>query len=280
MTDVMFSGRKSKKDDAGKHRKAPYNIAMWQVVAGAVSAVLVVTLMATGLIVRITTPAPVAPKPGAYQAAATEAYDAAVEQSTAEEDAAIAEQEQLWITHVRELSAKQQEEMAMRQRLADEEAQAAAQANAKAAASAAMLMPPTMGTAIVAGDQTIAQAIDIYLIEKGSPMAGLGRAFVSAGKAFNVDPFLVVAISGKESSWGKHCFLPYNAWGWGDVSFTDWDNAIFSYTRLLNEEYTSKGRTTPAVIAPIYCPPNYVEWTKDVTAFYNDLTAIHAGMIR
>lgn len=284
MDDVKFSGRQSKKEDTAKHRKAPYKISLWQVIGGAAGLVLVVTLLSVVFIIRITTPAELAPKPGAYQATATEAYDAALDQAAAEEDAAIAEQDRLWITHVRELSAKQQEEAALRQKLAEEEAAAAAkaeaQANAKAAASAAMLMPPTMGTAIVAGDQTVAQAIDIYLIEKGSPMAGMGRAFVSAGKAFNVDPFLVVSISGKESSWGKHCFHPFNAWGWGEVTFTDWENAIFNYTRMLNEEYIAKGRTSPAIIAPIYCPPNYVEWTKDVTKFYGELTAIHAGMIR
>jgi hypothetical protein len=280
MSDVMFSGRKKNNTVEGKHRKAPRNIAVWQVISGAIGATLVVALIASGVIIRISTAAPIVPKPGAYQVSTTAAYDAEIDQTAAEEDAAIAEQEQLWITHVRELSAKQREDMAMRQKLADEAAAAEAQANAKAAASAAILMPPTIGTAIVAGDQTTAQAIDIYLIEKGSPMAGMGRAFVSAGNAFKVDPFLVVAISGKESSWGKYCFLPYNAWGWGDVAFTDWENAIFNYTRMLSEEYTSKGRTAVAVIAPIYCPPNFIEWTADVSEFYGDLMAIHAGLIR
>lgn len=285
MSDVMFSGRKQKNQAEGKHRKAPRNIAMWQVISGAVASVIVVSLLATGMIINITTPEQIAPKPEAYQATTTAAYDEALDAAAAEADAAIAEQEQLWITHVRELSTKQHEEMALRQRLAEESAKAEAeraeaQAAAKAAASAAMLMPPTIGTAVVAGDQTVAQAIDIYLIEKGSPMAGMGRAFVSAGKAFNVDPFLVTSIAGKESSWGKYCFLPYNAWGWGDVSFTDWENAIFNYNRMLSEEYTSKGRTAIAVIAPIYCPPNYVEWTADVSEFYADLRAIHSGLIR
>lgn len=280
MSNVMFSGRKPNNDAAGKHRKAPRDVTLWEIVSGAAGAVLVTALLLSGIIIKLTAPPAVEEKPGAYQATTTEAYENAVDQAAAEEDAAIAEQEQLWITRVRELSAKQLADIAMRQKLADAAAQAEAQARAKSAASAAILMPPTIGSATVAGDQTIAQAIDIYLIGMGSPMAGMGRAFVSAGNAFNVDPYLVVAISGKESSWGKHCFLPFNAWGWGDVAFTDWENAIFNYSRMLNEEYTSKGRTAISAIAPIYCPPNYKEWTADVTEFYGDLTAIHAGLIQ
>ena len=47
---------------------------------------------------------------------------------------------------------------------------------------------------------TTPKQIDDYLKSKGSPLAGQGAVFVGAGKKYGVDPALVVAISGIESS--------------------------------------------------------------------------------
>src|SRR5215831_3769215 len=44
-----------------------------------------------------------------------------------------------------------------------------------------------------------AQAINTYLRNQGSPLAGQGQAFVGAGRRHGVDPALLVAISGAES---------------------------------------------------------------------------------
>ena len=121
-----------------------------------------------------------------------------------------------------------------------------------------------------------AEAIETYLREYGSPMAGNGRVFVAAGNAYHVDPFLVVAISRKESSLGKSTFKPFNAWGWGDESWANWNDAITNYTRLLGEEYISKGLTTPWRIGPKYCPGS-VSWINDVNLFYRELAAIKSA---
>lgn len=118
-----------------------------------------------------------------------------------------------------------------------------------------------------------ANAIDNYLRENGSPMAGNGRVFVAAGSAYHVDPLLVVAISRKESSLGKYTFKPHNAWGWGSESWANWNDAITNYTRLLGEEYISKGLKTPDRIGPKYCPGS-ASWIKDVTLFYQELIKI------
>lgn len=195
----------------------------------------------------------------------------------------VSENEQAWIDNIRNLSKQQQAQAAERQRQEDEalrQQQMAAAAQAKLTAVSASATKPVEGTAFITGDQSQANAINIFLTEVDSPLVGYGRAFVSAGRTYGVDPFLVVSIAGKESSWGEHCFLPYNAWGWGDLYFRDWEDAIFNYTRCLSVEYIQKGRTTPAVIAPIYCPPNSAEWTRDVNGFYAELNGVYAAVQR
>jgi hypothetical protein len=259
----------------GKHHKEPFQPAVWHIVSAVAAVSLLTVAGLSGAITLITSPGPMPDGRAAYQpvrdSASAEVYDEQMD----EEEAAIAEQDRLWIERIRELSQKQRQEMAARQAILEEEAR---QASLTAAAA-----PPTVSPAaggLLLGDQSAALAIDIYLTGLDSPMAGYGRAFVSAGKTFGVDPFLVVSIAGKESSWGKHCFLPYNAWGWGEIAFTDWENAIFNYTRYLDEEYIEKGRISAAAIAPIYCPPNYAEWTGDVTSFYAELSAMQSGITR
>jgi len=283
MSDVTFSGRQPKNNaQGGKHHKPPIVIRPWHVASGAVAVTAIIALTVTGIVFRTTAPGPLATPKLAYQSGASAATDNYVDQQARAEDAAIAQDEQLWISHIRELSQAQRTEIAKRQALADEEARQAAEAEARKQAAAAQTASASMVATniLLVGDQSQARAIDIYLTEQDSPMVGYGRAFISAGKIFNVDPFLVVAIAGKESSWGKHCFLPYNAWGWGEVSFTDRENAIFNYTRMFSEEYTSKGPTDINMIAPIYCPPNYAAWARDVTALYGEIVAIQVGLNR
>ncbi len=282
MSDVTFSGRQNKRGksgQSGKHHRPPVVIRSWHVVTATSLATFMIALAITGIVFRATAPGPAATPKIAFQSIGTAATERYSDQQKHAEDAAIAEQEQLWISHIRELSQVQRDEMARREALAKETARQAAEAEALARTAAAA-PPLTMPSAniLLAGDQSLAQAIDVYLTEQESPLVGYGRAFVSAGKTFGVDPFLVVAIAGKESSWGKHCFLPYNAWGWGEASFTDWENAIFNYTRLLGEEYISKGRVDVNVIAPIYCPPNHLSWANDVAKFYDEIAVIQVGL--
>src|SRR4029453_7493299 len=48
--------------------------------------------------------------------------------------------------------------------------------------------------------RTSAATIDAYLRRQGSPLAGMGSAFVYAGAKYGVDPALLVAIAGGEST--------------------------------------------------------------------------------
>ena len=106
-----------------------------------------------------------------------------------------------------------------------------------------------------------APRIDAYLA--GSPLAGQGTTFAEAAWQYGCDPRFSPAISMVESSQGRHCFLPYNAWGWGSSSWSSWEEAIWAHVAGLASGYG--GQLTYAG-AQKYCPPNADEWYASVLA--------------
>ncbi|MCI1666176.1 MAG: hypothetical protein LKI25_07460 [Atopobiaceae bacterium] len=100
-----------------------------------------------------------------------------------------------------------------------------------------------------------APRIDSYL--SGSPLSGHGSTFAAAAWDYGVDPRWSPAISNTESSKGLYCFQPHNAWGWGDVSWDDWDTAIYAHVKGLSSGY---GYTISISAAKKYCPPTYMDW--------------------
>lgn len=123
-----------------------------------------------------------------------------------------------------------------------------------------------------------ASQIDEFLRKKGSPMAGLGGAFVGAGKKYGVDPRLVVAISGIESSFGKHLYGAHNAWGWGPGKpFSSWEHGISEVTRGLRQGYLNRGLKTPAQIVNRYAPASdgndTGRWVNTVNQFMGEMGA-------
>ena len=97
--------------------------------------------------------------------------------------------------------------------------------------------------------------IDNYL--SGSALSGYGYAFAEAAWDNGVDPRWSPAISSTESGKGSVCFLPCNAWGWGESSWGDWDSAIRAHVAGLANGY-GYSITYPAASA--YCPPNTDFW--------------------
>jgi RHS repeat-associated protein len=80
------------------------------------------------------------------------------------------------------------------------------------------------------------QAIDNYLASKKSPMAGMGEDFYVEGFKNNVDPRLIVAISGAETTFANFITRgQYNAWNWlwngRNSYFTSWASGIRSVTK-------------------------------------------------
>ncbi|MBM6675535.1 hypothetical protein H6A07_02085 [Olsenella uli] len=106
-----------------------------------------------------------------------------------------------------------------------------------------------------------ASRIDAYLA--GSPLAGQGRTFAEAAWEYGVDPRFSPAISMVESTQGRYCFLPHNAWGWGSSSWGSWEEAIWDHVAGLAAGYG--GQLTYAG-ALKYCPPNADHWYTSVLA--------------
>ena len=103
--------------------------------------------------------------------------------------------------------------------------------------------------------------IDAYLA--GSPLSGQGHTFAEAAWEYGVDPRFSPAISTVESSTGRYCFLPHNAWGWGSVSWGSWEEAIWAHVAGLASGY---GGTLTYAGAQKYCPPNADHWYTSVLA--------------
>lgn len=104
-----------------------------------------------------------------------------------------------------------------------------------------------------------AARIDTFL--NGFPLAGHGRTFAEAAYDRGVDPRLSPAISNVESTRGTYCFLPHNAWGWGHVSWPDWDTAIRAHIAGLATGYAPY---LTVATAKKYCPPNAAYWYATV----------------
>ena len=108
--------------------------------------------------------------------------------------------------------------------------------------------------------------IDAYLA--GSPMEGQGVTFATAAWNYGVDPRWSPAISCAESSKGAICFLPYNAWGWGNISWGSWEEAIDAHVAGLARGY---GYTITLEAAYKYCPPNANHWYNTVLSQMNTI---------
>ena len=152
---------------------------------------------------------------------------------------------------------------------ADAEAQAAAEAaEAAAAIQAASNSNTSTDTSTSTTDSDVdwssdkasfvaqwTPRIDSFLA--GSPMAGHGATFAEAAWDYGVDPRWSPAIAAVESSRGASCFLPYNAWGWGSESWSNWDSAIRDHVAGLASGY---GYTVSVSAAQKYCPSNWQFW--------------------
>ena len=100
--------------------------------------------------------------------------------------------------------------------------------------------------------------IDDYLA--GSPLAGHGSTFAQAAWDNGIDPRWSPTISNTESTKGRVCFKPHNAWGWDQSSWSNWDTAISAQVAGLARGYDF---TISYAYAQRYCPPNCDNWYRD-----------------
>lgn len=128
-------------------------------------------------------------------------------------------------------------------------------------------------------------AIDAYFeacdTEPGfSPLKGLGKTMAASAYKYHIDPRLCAAVSMAESSGGRYCIKPHNAWGWGAVdsdpyggalSWNSWEEAIEAWHKGMAESKTGLANArTVSVLATIYCSSPI--WGATVAKVMNDIS--------
>src|SRR3989304_5864444 len=96
----------------------------------------------------------------------------------------------------------------------------------------------------------LTRQIQRYLTSKRSPLAPYAASIVRAGQRYGVDPRLLVAIAGAETSFatnpkaGQDITTGHNAWGWGPhIAFPSWEASIDTVARGLRKGYLDQGFT-------------------------------------
>lgn len=118
-----------------------------------------------------------------------------------------------------------------------------------------------------------------YLEAHNSPLSESANHFVSEADRLGLDWKLVAAISGVESTFGKH--IPansYNGWGWGvftgkqdGIHFANWNDGITKVSEGLKHRYIDKGATSIEQIGRIYAASPV--WSTKVRFFINKIEA-------
>jgi hypothetical protein len=104
-----------------------------------------------------------------------------------------------------------------------------------------------------------------FLTKFNSPLTPYSRDFIAMADYYGIDWRMVPAISGVESTFGKHIPInSYNAYGWagGNYRFESWSDSIKIVNKTLRENYVNKGATSITKIARIYAPPSTTWGTK------------------
>jgi hypothetical protein len=112
-----------------------------------------------------------------------------------------------------------------------------------------------------------------FLAKKRSPMASHADEILVAANRYHVDPRVVVAIAGVESTFGIHS-RGYNAWGWngGATRWRSWSESIDTYTRLLGQKYPNHRNV--ASIARRYNPVTPSAWSRKVQNWIKSLDSL------
>ena len=120
-------------------------------------------------------------------------------------------------------------------------------------------------------------ALKGFFADAKSPLKANAETFVDIADKYNLDYKLLPAIACMESSCAKKLIEgSFNPFGWGiygrnAIYFKNYDEAIETVAKGIREKYVEKGFNTPEKIAPIYTPPNYVNWRNGVTYFMNKI---------
>lgn len=121
--------------------------------------------------------------------------------------------------------------------------------------------------------------IDVWLDIRHSPMKGCGEYYVREQERTGIPATLSVGIAEAESSSGKKCFAPYNAWGMiapkYRKGFASWEEGIRANFDWLVHYY---GCPQNMCDCPGYCEGNGT--MKTVNAVMAEIASIDASHIR
>lgn len=99
-------------------------------------------------------------------------------------------------------------------------------------------------------------------------------SFIQGSMEYDLDPYLLVSISGLESSFAK-AMIPgtYNAYGWGSgkIHFESWNDGIMTISRSLRENYYNKGADSVADVGRKYAASK--TWSVRVESFMRQFYA-------
>lgn len=110
------------------------------------------------------------------------------------------------------------------------------------------------------------------LYKYNSPLIIVSNTFIDACLKYNLDCYLLPAISGIESSFGQFIYPnSYNPFGWGGgyIIFKDWHEGIETVAKGLKQNYIDRGVTDTYKIGKIYAPPSKT-WAYRVDFFMRE----------
>ena len=115
-----------------------------------------------------------------------------------------------------------------------------------------------------------------FLNKYNSPLASYAEEFVTYADKNNLDYRLVPAITGVESTFGKH--IPknsFNAYGWanGAYKFISWEDSIKHVSEVLKNSYIDRGIDSIGEIAKVYAPPSNT-WGGNVKFFVGKIDTL------
>jgi len=121
------------------------------------------------------------------------------------------------------------------------------------------------------------RAIQGFLGKKQSDLNSEAKAFVDSARRYKLDPYLLVAIAGKESGFGKHECGNHNSWGYGNPcwDFESYKEAIEKIAKTIGtgrayHRFQETGEIGD--LGPVYNKPQgFEDWVKDVKFFIKEI---------